>query len=212
MSMKFKDLYGKVKNQMSFAFSLFYQDTWRRPKGEVFFRLEHEDGRVETRHITNVITKDFSILVARLLKDPLEPRYGMFGLALGTGDVGWDLQNPDAADNNQRSLYAEVGRKTFSSVVFVDGAGDPVAYPTNVIDFTTTFAESEAVGALVEMGLVGGDTNDNVAVTNPVTPANGPYDATVDITGKDTLCNYLTFPVINKPATARLVLTWRLTL
>jgi len=209
--MKFNDVYKRAKNSVAMAFGFTYEDKWKGPKGEVFFRLEHNDGRVETHHIKNVITKDLSILLARLLRDPLEPRYGMFGLAVGSGDVGWDLQNPDAADNNQRSLYAEIGRKTFSSVVFVDTLGDPVGYPTNIVDFTTTFAESEAVGALVEMGLIGGDANDDVGISNPVTPPNGPYDPTEDLTGVDTLCNYLTFPVINKPATARLVLTWRLT-
>ena len=73
------------------------------------------------------------------------------------------------------------------------------------------FSESEAVGALTEMGLLGGDVNSNMAVRNPILPANGTYDATIDVTGKDILVNYLTFPVINKPATSTLQWTWRLT-
>lgn len=210
--MKFKDNYKNAKNALSFALSYIFPETWKGPKGEVLIRLDHVDGRVESHHIQNVITMDFSILLARLLKDPLEPRHGMYGLAVGTGDVGWDLQNPPAATNTQRSLYAEIGRKSFSSTSFVNSLGNPVAYPTNIVDFTTIYAESEAVGPLVEMGLIGGDANDDTLITNPVTPSNGAYDNTVDTTNKDTLGNYLTFPVINKPATARLTLTWRVTL
>jgi hypothetical protein len=180
-------------------------------RGNVFFRLEHDDGRVETFEVHNVVTLDLSLLLARLAVNPLEPRHGIYALAIGTGDVGWDLQNPPAETNTQRSLYSELSRKTFSSTTFVDSGGSPVLYPTNVIDFTATFAQSEAVGTLVEMGLIGGDVNEDLSVTNPILPANGAYDAAVDVTGSDMLCNYLTFPVINKPATARLTLTWRLT-
>jgi hypothetical protein len=61
------------------------------------------------------------------------------------------------------------------------------------------------------MGLLGGDINTNMSITNPILPPNGTYDPTVDMTGKDTLVNYLTFPVINKPATSTLTWVWRLT-
>jgi hypothetical protein len=80
-----------------------------------------------------------------------------------------------------------------------------------VIDLTTTFLESEAVGPITEMGILGGDIDINMAVRNPVLPPNGPYDPTVDVSGKDTLLNYVTFPVINKPSDGRLNWTWRLT-
>jgi len=33
----------------------------------------------------------------------------------------------------------------------------------------------------------------------------------VNLVGKDTLVNYLTFPVINKPPTSTLSWTWRIT-
>lgn len=183
------------------------------PKGEVFFELRDEETGelLEKRHIDNVVTKDVSILIARLCRDSLEPNHGIFGLAVGTGDAGWDLQNPPAPTDTQRSLYNEIERKTFSSVDFKDSGGSPSAIPTNVVDFTTTFAASEAVGPLVEMGLIGGDVSDDLTVLDPITPANGAYDDTVDVTGKDMLCNYLTFPVINKPSSATLQLVWRIT-
>ena len=92
---------------------------WRgRIRGDVFFRLEHDDGRVEEHAVHNVVTRDLSILLARLALNPLEPRRGIFALAIGTGDVGWDLQNPPAETNTQRSLYSEIARKTFSETTF----------------------------------------------------------------------------------------------
>lgn len=213
---RFADRLGRFRENISAQVGITHQDQYtghRRqgPRGDVFFRLEHDDGTEETWEVHNVVTLDLSILLARLTSNPLEPRHGIYALAIGTGDVGWDLQNPPAETNTQRSLYSEIARKTFSDVSFVDSGGTPVAYPTNIVDFTTTYAQSEAVGPLVEMGLLGGDVNEDMGVTNPITPANGAYDDTVDVTGNDILCNYLTFPVINKPATARLTIVWRLT-
>jgi hypothetical protein len=138
------------------------------------------------------------------------PNFGVYALAVGTGDVGWNLQNPPPATNTQRSLYSELGRKAIATASFIDGDGGISGVPTNVVDFTTTFAESEAVGPIVEMGLIGGDCNTNVSITNPVLPPNGAYDPTVNVVGLDTLVNYLTFPVINKPSTSTLSWTWRL--
>jgi hypothetical protein len=99
----------------------------------------------------------------------------------------------------------------FASTQFIDGDGVPVGYPTNIVDFSTVYSESEAVGPLVEMGLIGGNISTNLAIKNPVTPPNGAYDATVDLTTVETLVNYLTFPVISKPATSTFQITWRLT-
>ena len=38
-----------------------------------------------------------------------------------------------------------------------------------------------------------------------------PYDPTVDLTAFETEINYLTFPVVNKPATSTWTIVWRLT-
>lgn len=159
----------------------------------------------------NVVVLDASILIARLVKDSLEAPHGAFVLAVGSGDSGWNPLSPPAATNNQRALYAEITRKTFASSQFIDGDGVPVAYPTNVVDFTTVYAEAEAVGPLVEMGIIGGNISSNLTVKNPVTPPSGSYDPTVDLTTAETLVNYLTFPVISKPATSTFQITWRLT-
>lgn len=188
-------------------------------EGEVFYEIR--DGKtgafLEGGNLgKNIVTRDASILVARLIKSPAtpnvsEPRFGAFALAVGTGDVGWDPMNPPAGTKTQRSLYNEIGRKQFASTSFVTAEGAISSIPTNVIDVTTTFSESEAVGPLTEMGILGGDVDSNMAVRNPILPANGIYDATVNVVGKDMLVNYKTFKVINKPAGTTISWTWRLT-
>lgn len=186
-------------------------------RGEVFWELrDGKTGELQASgHRKNIVTRDASILVARLMKSPpvpntSEPRFGCYVLAVGTGDVGWDLQNPPVATDTQRSLYNEISRKQFQVTEFIDGDGAVSGIPTRVVDFTTTFSESEAVGPLVEMGILGGDVDTNLSVTNPILPPNGIYDPTVDVVGKDMLVNYLTFQVVNKPPTSQLSWTWRL--
>lgn len=181
--------------------------------GEVFLTLtDKASGKVlETRHVKNLIVKDASILVARLLRDNQEPPHGAFVLAVGSGDAGWDPMNPPAPTVTQRSLYGEITRKIFAQKQFIDSSGIPVGFPTNIVDYTVIFSESEAVGPLMEMGIVGGNIDSNMSIRNPVQPPNGPYDPTVNLTGYETLVNYLTFKVINKPATATFTVTWRLT-
>lgn len=182
-------------------------------RGDVFLTLLDGQTQVvqEHRELRNLVVLDASILIARLMKDNSEPPHGILALAVGTGDTGWNLQSPPAPTNTQRSLYSELARKTFANTQFIDGDGVPTAIPTKVVDFTTTFSESEAVGPLVEMGLLGGNISTNMSVRNPVLPPNGSYDPAVDLTLFDTQINYLTFAVINKPATSVLTIVWRLT-
>ncbi len=202
-----------VERSMGVSLSPRYEENVRYYiRGDVFFELR--DGATgelqETRTLRNLVVLDASILIARLVKDNQEPPFGAYVLAVGTGDVGWNPMSPPAPTNTQRALYAEITRKTFADTQYINSGGLPVAIPTNVVDFTTTFTESEAVGPLVEMGLIGGNISTNLAVKNPVSPPNGAYDPTVDLTTKETQLNYLTFPVINKPATSTLTITWRL--
>ena len=161
----------------------------------------------------NIITLDAGILAARLFRNSLDPsaaqNNGLTMLAVGTGATGAIL-SPDAPQNTQRKLNTEIARKAFSSAQYRNASGVAVAYPTNIVDFTAVFSEAEAVGALNEMGLMS-TASSNPATTNPIN--NGPtgYDATIDVTGKDIMVNYLTFSVVSKPATATLAITWRLT-
>lgn len=184
-------------------------------RGDVFFELrDARTGDLQLkRHQRNVVTLDAGILVARLLKDPKEPANGINMLAVGTGALG-PLLSPNAPSQEQRRLNDEIFRKSFAETTFRDSNGAASAIPTRVVDYTTVFGESEAVGPLNEMGLVSTLSNNNtIKNPNPNFAGQGgqAYDPTIDVTEYDSLVNYLTFSVISKPATSILTLTWRLT-
>lgn len=212
--MKMLDAFRRTGSAFRAAWTSRHEEDARtKIRGDVFITVrDAETGMVLAyREKRNLVVKDASILIARLVKDGQEPPKSAYVLAVGTGDSGWDLQAPPAPTDTQRALYSEITRKTFSTTQFVDSGGIPVAYPTNIVDFTTIFTESEAVGPLVEMGLIGGNIDTNLTIKNPYSPPNGPYDDTVDLTNYETLVNYLTFAVVNKPATSTLEIVWRLT-
>lgn len=175
--------------------------------------LEMRDARsgelICERTQKNVITLDAGIQVARLLKNPLEPAHGLNMLAVGTGATG-ALLSPNAPDNRQRKLNAEIARKPFSSTQFRDASGNAVAYPTNVVDFTTTFGEGEAVGPLNEMSLLS-TISANPAVRNPNPNSYPTRDVTVNLANYDVALNYYTMPVMSKQSPYILTVTWRLT-
>lgn len=206
------------KVHASFSFGLRSSERVAGPRGEVFWTMRDAVTGVEERgHLKNVVTLDASVLLARLAKGTgtptvhvSEPNFGIFALAVGTGDPNWDPLSPPPATVTQRGLWNELGRKAIQSTQFIDEDGVVSGVPTSTVDFITQFSESEAVGPLTEMGLLGGDISTNMAVVNPVLPPNGPYDPTFNLVGKDTLVNYITFPVITKPATSTLQWVWRL--
>lgn len=178
------------------GFRLKYEDKAPKLKGE--YRMVLRDSRsgriIEERNGHNIIVNTASILIARLLKDSAEPLAGISYLAVGVGASGWNLQNPPQPTNTQTTLNQEIARKAFTTddVAFIDpDTGDPVVYPTNVVDYTMTFAETEAVGPLVEMSLFGGDAT--------------------DISNSGSMANYRTFPVINKTNSMTLTITFRIT-
>lgn len=177
------------------GFRFKYEENICPLSGEYWIRLiDSKTGKVEELHGTNIIVNTASILIARLLKDNREPDGGITYLAVGTGGSGWDLQNPPQPTNTQTKLNNEIARKAFTTedVTFVDpDTGDPTTVPTNVLDFTATFAETEAVGPLVEMGLFGGDAT--------------------DLTDSGTMINFRTFPVVNKSNSMTLTIIFRIT-
>ena len=185
------------------------------PRGELWFKLCEPGKEDETpwEYIgPNVITTDASILVARLIADPTEPTAGAFALAVGTGDVGWDLQAVPPATSSQGSLYAEIERKQFSDIDFITaGTGLVSAIPTNILDFTTTYATSEAVGPLVEMGIVCAPIDIVPPLTANPLPQVSWNDPSVDRRSYDTFLNARNFNVINKPGTMTLTFVWRVT-
>lgn len=178
-------------------------------KGEFFFKMtDARTGEVLTEwHRPQVIVLDAGLVAAAHFKGEMSG--GVKMLAIGTGATG-NLLSPDAPQNTQRKLNNEITRKAFSSTTYRTAEGVAVSYRTNIVDFTTTFGESEAVGALNEMGLLV-PYSLNPATTNPIN--NGPtnYDASIDTEGLDLLVNYLSFSVVSKASTAVLAITWRLT-
>jgi len=204
------------RSKLSMNLDSLYQESFAHlKKGQVFIELKDaRTGRIlESREEHNLLTLDAGILSARLAKDSQEPNSGVNNglvmLGVGTGATG-NILSPDAPLDTQRKLNNEIQRKAFSQTQYRNADGVAVAYPTNIVDFTATFSESEAVGPLNEMGLMY-TASTNPSVTNPIN--NGPtnYDPTIDVTGYDLMANYLTFSVVTKPATAILSLTWRCT-
>ena len=205
-----RDTFNKANENMSLGFEIKNQDNLRHLQGEVFIEMIDSDGTLlHKEHKKNIITLDAGILAAILLKSSTSRSNGINMLAIGTGATG-ALLSPDAPDSRQRKLNAEISRKEFSSTTFRDASGNAVAIPTNIVDFTCTFDEAEAVGPLNEMGLLSTISN-NPAITNPNPNTFPTRDVAVDVSLYDILVNYLTFSVISKPSTARLTITWRIT-
>lgn len=194
--MIFKEALRKTAECLFGGFALKYEERIPSLSGEVWIRVKDiKTGKEsDVYHSSNIIVKTASVLIARLLKDNSEPDGGITYLAVGTGASGWDLQNPPQPVNTQTKLNNETARKAFTTedVTFVNpDTGDPTTVPTNVLDFTATFAETEAVGPLVEMGLFGGDAT--------------------DLTDSGTMINFRTFPVINKSNSMTLTIIFRIT-
>ena len=194
------------REAIGMGLGLGHQDHLTEFAGEVFFEMrDAKTGEILFEdHRKNVITLDAGILAAMLFNSPASRLLGANMLAVGTQNLG-------APTPYQRSLNTEVARKTWASTTFRDSMGAASLVPTNIVDFTCIFAESEAVAALSEMGIV---ASKNSSPLNPVLNTNNPpasRDTTINVNNFDILVNYLTFPVINKPNTATLAITWRIT-
>jgi hypothetical protein len=191
--MRFTDSFMKKLEQGIRRLSLKFSNNFKKmAEGEIFCRIK-EDG--VTKHFSlgkNIVTLDASILLARLMKDSTEPAAGVSFFALGTGSPSWDKFNPPAPDPTQHTLVTEIFRVAPSRAVFIDpDTGLESVDPTNIVDFDFDFAESEAVGYLVEAGLFGGDATSTI--------------------NTGTLITNKTFPVISKTSTMSLSFTYRLT-
>lgn len=220
--MKSKSIYSRIKQSIfnSLTNSIF-KDEYRasKIKGEIFYTITNTiTGVTDVGSFENVVTLDASILIARLMKgnnsyipNVSEPAFGVLALAVGTGDIGWDPNYPPVGVDTQRSLYNEICRKKVESTSYITTSGSISAVPTNIVDFNFEFTEGEAVGPLMEMGLVGNDIDVSMAVRNPILPSNGVYESTLNVVGKDILCNYKTFKMKYKDPDSILRFTWRLT-
>jgi hypothetical protein len=177
-------------------------------KGEFIAELRDEatGELLERRRVPNLITYDADIFGAMLLAGDST---GITMLAVGDGATG-SVNNPDAPDKRFRRLNNEIARKAFSSIVYRDSEGGVSAVPTNIVDFTVSFAGSEAVGSLNEMSLMR-TISGNPAVRNLNPDVYPARDLTRDLLLYDVCLNYATFGVINKIVGSVLTLTWRIT-
>lgn len=207
------DAFSVKKRSDNFSYSFYekFKDTFTKfvikgnkkfrkgpiAKGEIFvrYKLGAPESRQEVGELVaeNLVTLDASVLLARLMKDPSDPAAGVAYFALGLGDDGtWDLFNPPAPTDDTEQLVSEIARVPITRAVFIDPlTGLETTTPTNIVDFDFDVTEAEAVGRLVECGLVGGDAT---------TTANS-----------GTLITYRTFGVISKSSTMVLSFTYRLT-
>ncbi len=209
--MRMNEQYGISGSGIHVGLDVAQHDGGMKVHGELFIRMvDAATGEVlHDEHRQNIITLDAGILVAILCRDPASRTHGINMLAVGTGATG-ALLSPNAPDNRQRKLNAEIARKAFSSTVFRDGSGAAVAYPTNIVDFVCTFGEAEAVGPITEMGLLS-TISANPSIVNPNPNTFPTRNTTVDVSTLDVLINYITLAVISKPSTATLSVTWRIT-
>lgn len=145
----------------------------------------------QEQHVKNLIVNKASLFMAKRMRPGTNWGSGIGYLEVGTGVGTGTTQLPQAEVLTQVALRTPLLRKAITSWTYLDTGNNPTATETNVIQLTTTFNEAEAVGAIVEMGLFGGDS----------TATNG--------TGY--MFNYKTFPVWNKQNDMKLTVVWKLT-
>jgi hypothetical protein len=188
----FKEKIQRFFNRMRVSPALSYEEQSAGLKGELILKA-YEDGKeVHSYRHSNIIVNTASILIARLLKDNSEPTNGISYLAVGSGNVSWQLLDPPAPTTSQTRLENEFYRKAIDLATFVDpDTGEPTETQTNIVDYSVSFGEAEAVGPIMELALFGGDAT---------TESNS-----------GTMVNWRTFPVISKTNTMTLTVIFRIT-
>lgn len=142
-------------------------------------------------HMKNLIVDKASVFMAKRMVPGASWGAGINYLEIGTGVGTGTTQAPQTESKAQTTLRVPLLRKAITSWTYLDADGNPTASETGIIQLTTIFNETEGNGAIVEMGLFGGDA----------TTANG--------TGY--MFNYKTFPVWNKDSTLKLTIVWKVT-
>lgn len=192
--MKFFGNFGRRIGGFLSAFRLKYHTKFNRiAEGEIFVKIKENGQLVESRSLgKNIVVLEASVLLARLMKNPSDPIAGVGYFALGTGNPAWDLLNPPPPVDTATTLIAEIERVAPTSSTFINPAdGLASATPTNIVDWDFDFADSEAVGPLMEAALFGGDAT--------LTADSG------------SMITWKTFPVISKTNTMTISFTYRLT-
>lgn len=164
-------------------------------KGEVLDYFIHKDGTKELiREIDyNIVVNNCSVLIAALMKGET----GYFGAtywAVGVGQNDWAIDNPPSPSATDSQLSQETYRKSISAsdIVYLNTDNTVSETPTNKIQITVIFDETEANGVpLMEFGIFGG---------NATSTANSGV-----------MINHKTHPVIYKTSALKLERILRLT-
>lgn len=151
----------------------------------------HPEAVIREMHVKNLIVSKASQLMAKRMKPGASWGAGITHLEVGTGFGTGSTQAPQVESVSRTTLRVPLARKAITAWTYLDTAGQPTAEETNVLQLTTTFTEAEAIGAIVEMGLFGGDAD--VALSSGY------------------MFNYKVFPVWNKQSGMQLTVMWKLT-
>lgn len=105
----------------------------------------------------NLVVNSFVNLIMCMLKQ----QNGYSGIqywAIGSGAPSWDNTMP-TPDITATKLTAEIGRMPIdpNKIVFLDSEYNVVSTPTNIIQISHTFGESECNGTWREFGIFGGN-------------------------------------------------------
>lgn len=145
----------------------------------------------DTMEVENLIVSKASVFMAKRMVPGTSWGAGITHLEVGTGVGTGTTQAPQAEALTQTALRVGLARKAITSWTHLDTNGAATGTETNVVQYTTTFLEAEAVGALVEMGLFGGTATTTI--------------------GSGYMFNYKVFPVWNKGNDLQLTIVWKVT-
>ncbi len=204
--------------------------TYLQMKGHIRV-FEKDNPKKVYLDLDNVICQTTSSLAARLfagntnLSLGFEPAFGIWGLAVGSGNPSWPSNSQPDATATQTALFAEVLRKRCSFIRFVDANLNPVTGYSNTVDFQTTLnATTDNITVpLRELGLIGGGSTSQIPTTNMLTapywvppdPANpqNNWPAVSNGPGNPdsvTLINYKTLNPLVMPSGVSLIFAWSL--
>lgn len=189
----------------------------REDTGEVLYKADNI--------ITNASRWLFSSFMATNIPDrsttltlaAAAPLYGVWGLALGSGNPSWAPETQPVETAAQTSMVQEMpnGRIQLSRVNFVDDSFNPVNTLSTNVDFQTTVnaTTNGITQGIREMGLIGGG---NAADMGGYTMQNAPYFSG-DVTqyasvlkSQQTviLLNYKTLPPLLPPPGINIIFSW----
>lgn len=144
----------------------------------------------------------------------VETLYGIWGLALGSGDPSWSADTQPAPTATQTALISQILRKPLSAVNYVDTSNNPQIVFTNQVNFQTTVnATTDNLNqqGIREMGLIGGGsaTANSGSGSNMLTaPYWNPSLAGGPIADSVTLINYYTLPPLILPPGVNIIFSW----